>query len=197
MAQAEHPKSALRTGNIADELARAPGTLEVVVVSPARPVFRGDAKWVTVAAWDGQLGIWPKHTSIVAALTDVGMTPSTSHSSCPPSGESCETCVPGDDGSPANPGESMPWWRRHGLFALSGVLAAGAETLYFAGVKETSPVIVAMAVVSILLGGLPTLRKGWIALRTFTLNINVLMTVAIIGGAVIGAWPEIARRSTA
>jgi len=68
MAQAEHPKGALRTGNIADELARPPGVLEVVVVSPARPIFRGHAKWVTVAAWDGQLGIWPGHTALVAAL---------------------------------------------------------------------------------------------------------------------------------
>jgi F-type H+-transporting ATPase subunit epsilon len=68
MAQAEHPKGALRTGSIADELARPPGILEVVVVSPAKPIFKGDAKWVTVAAWDGQLGIWPKHTAIVAAL---------------------------------------------------------------------------------------------------------------------------------
>ena len=68
MAQADHPKGALRTGNIADELAHPPGVLDVVVVSPARPIFRGDAKWVTVAAWGGQLGIWPKHTAIVAAL---------------------------------------------------------------------------------------------------------------------------------
>ncbi len=68
MAQAEHPKGALRTGNIADELARPPGTLEVVVVSPSKPVFKGDARWVTVAAWDGQLGIWPRHTALVAAL---------------------------------------------------------------------------------------------------------------------------------
>ena len=68
MAQAEHPKGALKTGNIADELARPPGILDVVVVSPARPIFKGDAKWVTVAAWDGQLGIWPRHTAIVAAL---------------------------------------------------------------------------------------------------------------------------------
>ncbi len=56
MAQADHPKGSLRTGKIADELARPPGVLDVVVVSPARPVFKGDAKWVTVAAWDGQLG---------------------------------------------------------------------------------------------------------------------------------------------
>jgi F-type H+-transporting ATPase subunit epsilon len=68
MAQVEHPKGALHTGNIADDLARAPGTLDVVVVSPARPVCRVEARFVTVAAWDGQVGIWPGHTMLVAAL---------------------------------------------------------------------------------------------------------------------------------
>jgi len=64
----EHPKGALRSGNVADELARPVGQLEVVVVSPARPIFEGDAHWVTVPAMDGQLGIWPRHAPIVAAL---------------------------------------------------------------------------------------------------------------------------------
>jgi Cd2+/Zn2+-exporting ATPase len=75
---------------------------------------------------------------------------------------------------------------------LAGLLAGSAEAMYFAGMKETSWPVIAASVVSILLGGLPTLKKGWVALKTFTLNINFLMTVAIIGGAVIGAWPEIA-----
>ena len=75
---------------------------------------------------------------------------------------------------------------------MAGLLAGSAEAMYFAGMKETSWPVIAASVVSILLGGLPTLRKGWVALRTLTLNINFLMTVAIIGGAVIGAWPEIA-----
>ena len=78
------------------------------------------------------------------------------------------------------------------MFGIAGVLAFIAEAMYFAGVKETSWPVIAVSVLSILLGGLPTLKKGWIALRTFTLNINFLMTVAIVGGAVIGAWPEIA-----
>ena len=64
----EHPKSALRTGNIADELARPEGHLEVVVVSPAQPIFEGPANWVTAPALDGQLGIWPQHAPLVAAL---------------------------------------------------------------------------------------------------------------------------------
>src|SRR6266511_2628315 len=62
-------------------------TLEVVVVSPARPIFEGQAKFVTAPAWDrvgggpslygtapqgqltvGQLGILPRHAPLVAAL---------------------------------------------------------------------------------------------------------------------------------
>ncbi|MEX2551652.1 MAG: F0F1 ATP synthase subunit epsilon [Actinomycetota bacterium] len=86
----EHPKGAIRTGNISDELARTPAHLAVVVVSPARPIFEGDAHWVTVPTWDrvgeeggvrlryaptpperlavGLIGIWPGHAPIVAAL---------------------------------------------------------------------------------------------------------------------------------
>ena len=64
MAQAEDPKGAQRAG----EPASGQEHLEVVVVSPARPLFEGDAHWVTVPALDGQLGIWPRHAPIVAAL---------------------------------------------------------------------------------------------------------------------------------
>jgi Cd2+/Zn2+-exporting ATPase len=100
-------------------------------------------------------------------------------------------CATGDEHA-AVKDDARPWWLKYGLFMLAGVLAAGAEAMYFAGVKETSWPVIAASVVSILLGGLPTLKKGWIALKTFTLNINFLMTVAIVGGAFIGAWPEIA-----
>ena len=130
---------------------------------------------------------------IVAALSDIGMVPAAVPEPAQKDAASnaCEDCAC-DLSSNPNPNEARPWWRRHGLFALSGVLAASAEGMYFAGVQETSLPVVAVAVVSVLLGGLPTFRKGWTALRTFTLNINFLMTVAILGGAVIGAWPEIA-----
>lgn len=44
------------------------GSLDVVVVSPARPIFEGPAAWVQVPAVDGQLGVLPGHAPIVAAL---------------------------------------------------------------------------------------------------------------------------------
>lgn len=64
------------------------GVLDVVVVSPARQIYEGEAQWVTIPAWDrvggraegryrpadpgdlvvGQLGIRPGHADLVAAL---------------------------------------------------------------------------------------------------------------------------------
>jgi len=44
------------------------GALEVVVVSPARQLYEGEAQWVTVPGADGQLGIRPMHADLVAAL---------------------------------------------------------------------------------------------------------------------------------
>ena len=103
-------------------------------------------------------------------------------------GAACAT----EDSLAAVQEDARPWWRKYGPFVIAGLLAAGAEALYFAGVQETSPVVIAMSLASVLFGGLPTLKKGWIAILAFTLNINFLMTVAIVGGAIIGAWPEIA-----
>jgi F-type H+-transporting ATPase subunit epsilon len=64
----EHPPGALRTGNIADELARGQVELNVVVVSPTRPIFEGEAHWVTAPGIDGLFAIWPRHAQIVVAL---------------------------------------------------------------------------------------------------------------------------------
>ena len=64
----EHPKGSLGHGNIADELARGQRNLEVVVVSPAGSIYEGAAHWVTVPGQNGQLGIWPRHAELVAAL---------------------------------------------------------------------------------------------------------------------------------
>ncbi|MDB5855302.1 MAG: cadA1 [Herminiimonas sp.] len=78
------------------------------------------------------------------------------------------------------------------LLGLSGVAAVAAEVLAWTSHSDASPLVIGLAVVSILAGGLPTLRKGWIALKTFTLNINFLMSLAVVGAVAIGQWPEAA-----
>lgn len=76
--------------------------------------------------------------------------------------------------------------------AISGVLALGAEAMVFAGTPEASWPVILASLAAIGLGGIETLKKGWIALKTRSLNMNLLMTVAVIGAALIGQWPEAA-----
>ncbi len=76
------------------------------------------------------------------------------------------------------------------LFALSGVLALGSELLDWNG---ANPVLIAVcAVTATLLSGTGTLKKGWMALRQWQLNINLLMSVAVIGALLIGQFQEAA-----
>lgn len=100
--------------------------------------------------------------------------------------------APGQEGAaPAAPAPAVSRtmaWR----MGIAGVLAIGSEVIAFSTGDETSWPIAALALAAILIGGLPTLRKGWIALKNLTLNINLLMTVAVIGAVLIGQWPEAA-----
>lgn len=78
------------------------------------------------------------------------------------------------------------------MLVLAGSAAITSEILVWTGSRETSPAVIALAIFSIALGGHGTLRKGWLALKTFTLNINFLMSLAVIGAVAIGQWPEAA-----
>ncbi|MCO5400357.1 heavy metal translocating P-type ATPase [Ralstonia soli] len=81
--------------------------------------------------------------------------------------------------------------RRAWLLGVGGVAAFGAEAIAWSLGDHAWPVL-ALALASIGLAGGPTLRKGWIALRAFTFNINFLMAVAVIGALLIGKWAEAA-----
>ncbi len=76
------------------------------------------------------------------------------------------------------------------LLAVSGVTAVGAEVVAWTTGQETSERVLILAALSILSAGLPTLKKGWIALKNRTLNIYFLMSLAVIGAVIIGKWPE-------
>lgn len=105
------------------------------------------------------------------ALKEIGMEPSTG----------------GDE-------EVQPQSKRaeHIMLALAGVCAFAAEAVSLATGKERSIPIVALAVLAIILAGPPVLKKGWFALKSFTLNINFLMSIATVGALAIGAYPEAA-----
>lgn len=78
------------------------------------------------------------------------------------------------------------------LLGASGVLAFVAEVIAWSSASEHAWPVLLLSGAAVLLGGLPTLRKGLIALRTFTLNINFLMSVAVVGAFAVGEYPEAA-----
>jgi Cd2+/Zn2+-exporting ATPase len=78
------------------------------------------------------------------------------------------------------------------MMSIAGAAAIGSEVVAYTTGNETSIAVAVLALIAIFTGGLETLRKGWVALKTFTLNINLLMSVAVIGAVAIGQWPEAA-----
>ena len=80
---------------------------------------------------------------------------------------------------------------RWALLAIAGISALAAEVVQWSA-GGTNWIVVALAVVAISTGGLPTYKKGWIALRNRNLNMNALMSIAVTGAMVIGHWPEAA-----
>lgn len=78
------------------------------------------------------------------------------------------------------------------LSSIAGVAALLSEILAWSSADKTSPVVIALAILAILTGGIPTLKKGWIALRHLNLNMHLLMTTAVSGAIALGQWPEAA-----
>lgn len=68
-----------------------------------------------------------------------------------------------------------------------------AEILTFFINPEVNELIgKSLAALAILLSGKESFIKGMRAIKTFTLNINFLMVIAVIGAILIGEWPEAA-----
>lgn len=93
--------------------------------------------------------------------------------------------VPGEVGAPVP--AATKWWP----LVIAGGAALAAEGLYwFHGGNHWS--VLVLALIAIFIGGLPTYKKGWIALKNRNLNMNALMSFAVTGAMLIGHWPEAA-----
>jgi Cd2+/Zn2+-exporting ATPase len=89
--------------------------------------------------------------------------------------------------------QSMLSVRQKLILLFGGVAAFLSELLvWFGSWSDQSIPVILCALMSIFLVGIPILKKGWIALKHFTLNIYFLMALAVIGAGIIGQWPEAA-----
>jgi len=85
------------------------------------------------------------------------------------------------------------WWTQYGHLAstiASGGLLALAWGVGLAHFPGASFVEVALYVLAIATGGWLVVRRAIVSLRARSLDMNVLMTVAVIGAALIGEWAE-------
>jgi Cd2+/Zn2+-exporting ATPase len=122
---------------------------------------------------------------LTAALSQLGLDPVVKSDSLAVAGE------PGTETVPVSADYRIPrikWL----LMAVSGLSALGAEMVAWTSGAEQSWPVICLALLAIATGGIDTLKKGWIALRHFSLNMNFLMSLAVIGAAIIGQWPEAA-----
>ncbi len=80
------------------------------------------------------------------------------------------------------------WW----ILGFAGFLALMTEVIAYNLSDEQSPWVAVLSLIAMALSGKTTLKKGWLALSTKTLNISSLMLIAITGAVLIGEWPEAA-----
>ncbi len=83
------------------------------------------------------------------------------------------------------------WWARHRAavaVSVSGSLIAAAWVLGAAGAPEGAQT--AAYALAIIAGGTLTWRRALISLRARMLDMNVLMSIAVLGAAAIGQWQE-------
>ena len=88
--------------------------------------------------------------------------------------------------------ERTPFWRTpraFGVFASALLFALGLG-LWLAGAPEVTSVGAYLAAIAV--GGLPIFRAALAGLRARHLDMNVLMSAATVGAAVIGEWAEAA-----
>ena len=84
------------------------------------------------------------------------------------------------------PEPNKPWWP----IALAGLAAISSEAADWASLPSWVSAVLALA--AVLLSGLTTYKKGWIAISNFNLNINALMSIAVTGALLLQQWPEAA-----
>lgn len=78
------------------------------------------------------------------------------------------------------------------LAGLGIASAIAAEVIAWMSGNESSWSVIVLSLFAIMVSGIGTYKKGWIALANFNLNINALMAIAVTGAVIIGQWPEAA-----
>jgi len=88
------------------------------------------------------------------------------------------------------PAPPPKWWKNSKTIATiaSGILLGCAVVVDWFAFHHT--VVTILYVLATVVGGFHAARSGWYSLRTFSLDMNFLMTAAVTGAAILGEWSE-------
>lgn len=83
-----------------------------------------------------------------------------------------------------------PWWKNRKLLptALALMLWLGASVFQLVASQHVAPI--AMYLAAIMIGGFPIATAAITSLRVLRLDMNVLMTISVIGAMALGDWSE-------
>ncbi|MCM3324756.1 heavy metal translocating P-type ATPase [Cytobacillus kochii] len=87
--------------------------------------------------------------------------------------------------------EKVPFYKKHSTLLTSAVFLAFGYLSYFVNGEENI-VTTLLFLASMMIGGLSLFKVGFQNLLRFEFDMKTLMTVAVIGGAIIGEWGEVA-----
>ncbi|HYH11042.1 MAG TPA: cation-translocating P-type ATPase, partial [Thermomicrobiales bacterium] len=85
---------------------------------------------------------------------------------------------------------ATPWWRHRKLVPAAIATALWIAAFAIDQLADLSWAPVALFAAAIAIGGLPIMRAGLAALRAGRIDMNVLMTISVIGAAILGEWSE-------
>lgn len=97
------------------------------------------------------------------------------------------TALTGDQQGTVN----VPVWKKHNKMltcCLSGVAVLTGWILMTAGASHD--VVVTMYLIAMITGGFALAKKGFFSICRADFDINVLMTIAVVGAVLIGQWSE-------
>ena len=85
---------------------------------------------------------------------------------------------------------TVVWWKNGRTLATgaSGILLVQATVLDWLGMAEG--IVIGLYALTAITGGFHAARSGLYSIRALSLDMNFLMTMAIIGAAAIGEWSE-------
>lgn len=100
--------------------------------------------------------------------------------------------IPFGESRQKDPSSSAGWQRQYRLLStvVSGGILAVVSLLELGGMQQS--LLIPFYVLAILIGGYHTAKSGLYSLRHLLMDMNVLMSLAVIGAMAIGQWSEAA-----